>query len=106
MNLTLEVRLTNGQTFEHLQRFPDDPGQFSSEYTEFLDYLKVILGQIVPGAKAISRQYPLVLVNPTAFYNVDHVARVGWSWAEAPEEVEAEIRQREHGFLAALGRND
>lgn len=103
MDLTVEVHLTNGQRLQHVQRFPDNPVQFSSEYLQFLDYLKVVLGKIVPGAKATRSVPPLVLTNPTAFYNVDHVARVGWSWVAA-KEVEAEIQEKELGFLAALKR--
>lgn len=104
MDLTVEVHLTNGDTLQHMQRFPDGLVQFSSEYLQFLDYLKVVLGRIVPGAKATRSVPPLVLVNPTAFYNVDRVAYVGWSWAVA-EEVETEIQKKELGFLAALKRN-
>lgn len=104
MELTVEVLLTNGDEFQHVQRFPDDTVQFSSEYLQFLDYLKVVLGKIVPGTKATRSVPPLVLINPTAFYNVDHVARVGWSWIVA-NEIEAEIQEKELGFLAALKRN-
>ena len=104
MDLNVEVHLTNGQRFQHVQRFPDNPTQFGSEYPQFLDYLKAVLGRIAPGAKAARSVPPLVLVNPTAFYNVDHVARVGWSQAVA-EEIEAEVQEKEFGFLAALRRN-
>ena len=104
MELTVEVHLTNGDEFQHVQRFSDDTVQFSSEYPQFLDYLKVALGKIIPGAKATRSVPPLVLINPTAFYNVDHVARVGWSWVVA-NEIEAEIQEKELGFLAALKRN-
>jgi len=104
MDLTIQVHLTNEQIFQHVQRFPDTPDQFSSEYLQFLDYLKVVLGKNVAGAKATRSLPPLVLVNPTAFYNVDHVARVGWSWIVA-NETEAEIQEKELGFLAALKRN-
>jgi hypothetical protein len=104
MDLAVEVHLTNGQKFQHVQSFPDNSDQFGSEYPQFLDYLKAVLGRIVPGTKAARSVPPLVLLNPTAFYNVDHVVRVGWSEAVA-EEIQAEIEHRELGFLATLRRN-
>jgi hypothetical protein len=104
MDLPVEVQLTNGLTFQHVQTFPDDAVQFGSEYTQFLDYLKIVLGKTGQGTKTTRSIPPLVLINPTAFYNVEHVARVGWSRA-IPTETEAKIQKQELGFLAALKRN-
>ena len=104
MDLNVQVHLTNGQTFQHVQRFPDNSDRLGSEYPQFLDYLKAVLGRIVPGTEAARGVPPLVLLNPTAFYNVDHVARVGWAEAVA-EEMQAEIEHKELGFLATLRRN-